>query len=145
MRVFVVAALMCAFAAQAAESRFAALDIYTETIEPLAAFQFELTERHGVMQVVGIENGDNPGFAHAPYYDRDAVQQGSADRIVVASYSLADRSVLPRGRERIATVHVRLRGAIAPEFNLKLIAATDSDGRAIDAAIRYSISTEDKQ
>jgi hypothetical protein len=85
------------------------------------------------MTVVGVENGDSAAYRDAPYYDLDAVREDRADRIVVADYSLAARNDLPVGRTRIATVHVRLIGGQAPDFDLQLIAAGNIDGRAIPA------------
>jgi hypothetical protein len=113
--------------------RFAAIGVYVESPEPLAAWQFELTESTGSMTVVGIENGDSPAFAGAPRYDLGAVDADRADRIVVADYSLAAREELPRGRTRVATVHVRLMGTQAPDFELELVTAGNADGRAIAA------------
>src|SRR5690606_4336541 len=60
-------------------TRFGFVDVYVVSREPLAAWQFELSERDGRMQVVGIEGGDNQVFADAPYYDREAVDGGAAD------------------------------------------------------------------
>lgn len=125
---------------RAASIRFAAIDVYVESATPLAAWQFELTESTGSMTVVGIENGDSNAFATAPHYDLDAVAEDRADRIVVADYSLADRSELPTGRTRIATVHVRLMGNRSPEFDLQLIAAGDADGDVIPAEANFELA-----
>ena len=118
-----------------AAPRFVALDIIIESEQPLAAWQFELVERGGNMKVVGIENGDSPAFERAPYYDRDAVAGGQAEHIVVAHYSLERDNELPTGATRVATVHVMLDGGVA-DFELKLITATTSDGRKIQAVAR---------
>jgi hypothetical protein len=117
----------------AAAVRFAAVDIYVDSTGPLAAWQFELTEATGAMAVVGVENGDSRAFPDAPHFDRAAVEQGRADRIIVADYSLASADQLPRGRTRVATVHVQLTGGRAPDFQLRLIAAGDPSGRPIAA------------
>jgi hypothetical protein len=118
--------------------RFAAIDIFIDSTEPLAAWQFELRERSGTMTVVGVENGDSAAFATAPYYDLNAVQRGAAERIVVADFSTSAGASLPVGSTRVATVHVRLTGARAPDYELRLIAAGDTEGRPIDAAIHLS-------
>ena len=73
-----------------------------EVVDPAIA------ERGGRMKVVGIESGDSPAFARAPYYDRDALHTGNAERIVVANYSLERDDQLPSGVTRVATVHVAL-------------------------------------
>lgn len=123
------------FAQQDAPGRFAVVDVYVESEEPLAAWQFELAERGGRMQVVGIEAGGSGAFMEPPYYDRDAVRAGAADRVIVADFSLREPQDLPVGRTRVARVHVRLDGAAAPDYALRLVAAGAADGRPIDAAI----------
>lgn len=119
--------------------RFATLAVYVQSAEPLAAWQFELTEASGAMTVVGIENGDSDAYAGTPHYDLEAVQQDRADRIVVADFSLADRADLPAGRTRVATVHVRLTGPQTPEFNLELITAGNAEGQAITADAEFEL------
>lgn len=131
----VAVGLVAAAPVAAQQVRFATIDVYLDTAAPLAAWQFELTEANGLMTVVGIENGQSRAFGDAPYYDLDAVNRGGADRIVVADFSLADESSLPSGTTRIATVHVELRGSVEPDYRLRLIAAGDAAGRAIEAAI----------
>ena len=119
----------------AAQTRFAVVDVYVDSAVPIAAWQFELRERHGDMQVVGVENGDSAAYTQAPYYDRTAVESGAADRIIVASFSLRPEAELPVGRARVATVHVRLSGASPPDYRLQLVAAGAADGKPIDATI----------
>jgi hypothetical protein len=123
------------FAQQTAATRFAVVDVYVDSPVPLAAWQFELRERRGEMQVVGVENGDSRAYPDAPYYDRAAVERGAADRIIVASFSLRPAGELPVGRARVATVHVRLTGDAAPDYRLQLVAAGAADGKPIDATI----------
>lgn len=119
-------------------TRFTVLEIYLETAEPLAAWQFELRESTGSMRVVGIENGDSDAFGEAPYYDLAAVSGGAADRIVVADYSLRPATELPTGRSRVATVHVQLEGTADPEYVLNLMAAGGADGEPIQASIDFN-------
>jgi hypothetical protein len=121
--------------------RFAVVDVYVQSAEPLAAWQFELTERRGLMQVVGIEGGDNPSFAEPPFYDREAVGLGVADRVIVADFSLSEPADLPMGRTRIASVHVRLAGDQSPDYELRLVAAGAADGRSINAEISLDTRT----
>ena len=115
------------------EIRFVPVEIILDSPEPVAAWQFELADRNESMKVVGVENGDSDAFARAPYYDRGAIVRGDAERIVVADYSLAEESRLPRGRIRVATVHLMIEGEA--DFELTLVTATTSDGRPIDASI----------
>jgi hypothetical protein len=120
--------------------RFAALAIFVDSSEPLAAWQFELSDATGAMTVVGVENGDSPAFAEAPHYDLAAVAGDRADRIIVADYSLAEPAALPAGRIRVATVHVRLSGNRAPVFELQLMAAGNAAGRSIAAEAVYELN-----
>ncbi len=115
-----------------AAPRFQALEIWIDADQPVAAWQFELRDANGFTTIVGVENGDSDAFGDAPYYDRDAVDSGDAERITVADYSLADN--LPSGHFRLATVHVMVDGG-EPEFELTLVTVTDRDGRRIDASI----------
>ena len=120
--------------------RFVPVEIHLDSPQPVAAWQFELRDRNGAMKVVGIERGGIPAFPDAPYYDREAVAAGGADRIIVADYTLADASRLPRGRMRLAILHLMLEGDA--DFELRLVTATRSDGQAIDASIALQIPEE---
>ena len=120
--------------------RFQAIPVILESDQPVAAWQFELTESDGRMQVVGVENGDSDAFPDAPYFDRDAIQLGTADRIIVADFSLAETADLPLGDFRLATIHVRLRGDEPGRFELRLVKAVDADGNEVDAEIRMDLS-----
>jgi hypothetical protein len=113
--------------------RFAAVDIYLDSAEPVAAWQFEFSSRDS--RIVGVENGESEAFGGTPYYDREAVQLGTADRIIVADYSLAEPNRLPSGRIRIATLHLILSSSGDPEFDLGLVTAVTHGGTAIDASI----------
>ena len=116
--------------------RFVPLAIHLDSPAAVAAWQFELKDQNGVMKVVGVENGGHAAFPRAPYYDREAVTRGDAERIVVADYSLADENMLPSGRVHLATLHLMLEGK--PDFDLRLIAATTPEGDAIDASISFA-------
>jgi hypothetical protein len=142
--VCLLAILLSPFAV-AQDVRFAAVDIYLESTEPVAAWQFELADRSGTMKVVGVEQGESPAFERVPYYDREAVRRGAADRIIVADYSLADAGELPAGRSRIATIHLMLSGAKDADFNLQLVTATTYDGETMDARISLAVRTGSKQ
>jgi hypothetical protein len=145
----IVLCAACAWQTSAAQhddsGRFAAVDVYLDSSEPVAAWQFEFSSRKGLMKVVGVENGESAAFGGTPYYDREAVQLGTADRIIVADFSLADTDLLPSGRIRIATLHLMLAGTDVPPFDLHLITAVTRDGRTIDASISLESQTESKQ
>lgn len=118
--------------------RFVPVGVYLDSPEPVAAWQFEFADRAGATKVVGIERGGHDAFPRAPYYDRDALASGTAPRIVVADYSLVAESALPRGRVRLATLHLMLEGD--PDFALRLVAATAPDGVPIAASIALADS-----
>lgn len=110
---------------------FEAVNVYIDSGDtPLAAYQFELSARDGSIRVVGVENGEHAAFARPPFYDRGAVDQGDAERVIVAAFSTADAADLPTGRTRVATVHVQ---TIAPAgtdvtYDVTLEAAADAGG-----------------
>ena len=115
---------------------FMPLAIHLDSPAAVAAWQFELKDRNGVMKVVGVENSGLAAYPRAPYFDREAIAHGGAERIVVADYSLAEESLLPVGRVHLATLHLMLEGK--PDFDLRLIAATTPEGDAIDASISFA-------
>jgi len=140
-------ALLCAAAvlstaAQPEAGTFTTVDVFVVSDTPVAAWQVELTERRGAMQIVGIERGDNPTFRDPPFYDRVALERSTTDRIVLASFSLSDAAQLPRGKVRVARVHVRATGAAQPDYEARLVAAGTADGRPIDAQLSLETQPE---
>lgn len=120
--------------AQTLNTNFAVLDVYIDSQDQnLAAWQFELTDTNKHMQVVGVENGEHSSFARVPAYDRDVIDQGNAERIIVANFSLAPSNELPRGQTRVASIHVRLDGE--PDYQLRLVNAGNAGGVSISATI----------
>ncbi len=135
-----------------ARVRFAPLHIYLDSGErPLAAFQFELvcsvpvraysprqdnaSRRHYERQVkiVGVEGGSHEAFSKTPpYYDPAALTK---DRIIIAAFST--QRDLPKGRTRIATLHLQILGDAQPQYELKLMVAADVDGKEIPAKISF--------
>ncbi|MHC5113359.1 MAG: hypothetical protein ACYTGP_02895 [Planctomycetota bacterium] len=96
----------------------------------LAAWQVEV-QALGDVRIVGIEGGEHPVYAEAPYYDPDAIQK---ERVILAAFSTAAPDALPHGRTRVATIHLAWSGAEAPRFETNLSVAADEAGKAIDAA-----------
>ena len=133
--IFALCALVVHATAGAEDVYFTALDVYLDSDEPVAAWQFELGDRAGTMKVVGVERGEAPAFTRVPYYDRAAVETGQADRVIVADYSLDGIDKLPSGHVRIATVHLMLSGD--GHYDLNLITATNYDGERTDAALSF--------
>jgi hypothetical protein len=111
--------------------RFAPVHIYLDSGDtPFAAYQFELKATSGSVKIVGVEGGQAPAFAEAPYYDPAALAN---DRIIIAAFSTG--SDLPKGRTRIATIHLQITGDVEPEYQLNLTVAADPEGHEIPAEI----------
>ena len=113
--------------------RFAPLHIYIDSGNSnLAAYQFELKAAAGQVKIVGVEGGRHEAFKEAPYYDPAALAK---DRIIIAAFSTG--SNLPKGRTRIATIHLQIIGDAEPKYELKLVVAADADGKEIPAEISF--------
>lgn len=113
--------------------RFAPLHIYIDSgNSSIAAYQFELKAAAGQIKIVGVEGGRHEAFKEAPYYDPAALAN---DRIIIAAFSTG--SNLPKGRTRIATIHLQIIGETEPQYALKLIVAGDADGKKIPAEITF--------
>jgi hypothetical protein len=113
--------------------RFSPLHIYIDSgNRSLAAYQFELKATAGQIKIVGVEGGEHQAFKEAPYYDPAALAN---DRIIIAAFNTGRE--LPKGRTRIATIHLQITGDIEPEYELKLVVAADENGKEIPAKISY--------
>jgi len=120
-------------------ARFFAVDVFVDTKEaPLAAYQLEFTVTNGIAKIVGIEGGEHPAFTEPPFYDPKAIQQ---ERVILAAFSTAAPSQLPKGKTRVATIHLQATGSTELKFEAKLQAAAGSNGKRIEAAI----NTEEKR
>jgi len=138
----ICAAAVLSTAAQPDASYFTTVDVFVVSDTPVAAWQVELTERRGAMQIVGIERGDDSTFRDPPFYDRATLERGATERIVLASFSLSDAAQLHRGKVRVARVHVRMTGTPNPDYEARLVAAGTADGRPIDAQLSLETQTE---
>lgn len=108
---------------------FRALDIYLDSKgSPLAAYQVELAITNGAAKIVGIEGGEHAAFHEPPFYDPRAMQHG---RVIAAAFSTNAAAQLPSGRTRVATIHLQVTGSAEPQYELKLEAAADPDGKRI--------------
>jgi hypothetical protein len=138
--VLVLAMVLCAGALAMASrpgqpgaggTRFEAFDVFVDAgARPLAAWQVEVKPVgvRGQVTIVGIEGGEHAAFAGAPYYDPVAMQ---SERVIVAGLSTA--ADLPRGRTRVARIHVQVEGA-EPEWAAMVQAAAGADGVKFGAA-----------
>jgi hypothetical protein len=120
----------------AAAVRFGYLDVYVDAGEkPLAAYQFELTPTAGDVLLTGLEGGEHAAFRAAPYYDEAALHQAKS-RVIVAAFNTGND--LPRGRTRVARLHLQITGPAEPAWATKLQVAASSDGKPIDAKVTVS-------
>src|SRR5207247_3897063 len=109
--------------------RFVAVDVFVDSgAQPLAAYQLTFFARRGDVKIVSIEGGEHPAFQQPPYYDPKAIQR---ERAVLAAFNTGPAGKLPTGRSRVATLHLQLNGARAPEYKVNLAAAASCDGRPI--------------
>ena len=127
----------------AADTQFLVVDVFVESAAPLAAWQVAFRDRAGRTRVVGIEAGADEAFERPPYYDREAVNGGQADRIVLANYSLAAPQALPRGRVRVARLHVMVDGAA--DFSVDLDVAATAGGQQINAIASVQVAGGQEQ
>ncbi len=113
--------------------RFAPLHIYLDSGNKLlAAYQFKLKAAAGQIKIVGVEGGQHKAFKEAPYYDPAALAN---DRIIIAAFNTGRE--LPKGRTRIATIHLQIISDAEPDYELKLTVAADADAKEIPAKITF--------
>jgi hypothetical protein len=128
-----LAVLIGAWLAQSAPTeegvRFHAVDIVIDSRnEPLAAYQLEFSVKSGGARIVGIEGGEHAAFKEAPFYDPKAIQQ---ERVIIAAFNTARADRLPKGKTRIATIHLQLHGDSRARYTVEPLAAATWDGRKI--------------
>lgn len=115
------------------EAHFHAVDIYINSGNaPLAAYQLEFTATNIVAKIAGIEGGQHPAFRNAPFYDPKAMQQ---ERVIIGAFSTESAENLPKGKTRVATIHLETFGNTQPIFQWKLQTAADSAGNKIPVTI----------
>jgi len=134
-----LAALLGASLAQPAVTnqsvRFRAVDIFIDSKEtPLAAYQLEFLVKSGDAKVVGVEGGEHPAFRDAPYYDPKAIQH---ERVIIAAFNTTSADKLPKGKTRVATIHLQVAGERNPDYAVKLEAAATLEGGKIVVETTY--------
>ena len=74
--------------------------------------------------------GESEAYRTPPVYDPKAMMH---DRVIIGAYSTAEEDSLPRGRTRVARVHVRVEGpaGFEPEFAVVLETAGTAHGARI--------------
>ena len=120
-------------AASGAKVRFQSVDLFVDSgNRPLAAYQLEFRATNGGVKIVGIEGGEHPAFVRPPVYDPRAMQ---GERVILAAFNTAREAGLPKGKTRVATVHVQVSGDAKPEYAVILTAAAAEGGGRIQAQI----------
>ena len=113
------------------EGQFDPVDIYVMSgADPLAAYQVEFVAKGSDAKIVGVEGGEHPAFADPPHYDPVALRR---ERVILAAFST--EAVLPRGRIRVATVHLQYRGKV-PQYSVKLSTAASVGGENISVEVQ---------
>ena len=108
--------------------RFEAIDVYIDSAaQPLAAYQFELLADAASVKIVGVEGGEHAAFREPPYYDPAAL---SHNRIIIAAFNTGRD--LPKGKTRIARLHVQVTGP-EQQYKTKLDVAATVEGKEIPA------------
>jgi hypothetical protein len=112
---------------------FEAIDVFVDSgTQSLAAWQLELLCLRTDVEIVGIEGGEHPAFKEPPYYDPRAMNH---NRVILGSFNTAGMEQLPKGRSRVARVHVQVKGGGDRPWNCELTTAATTDGRRIEAKI----------
>ena len=121
----------------AADLRFLSVDLFIDTKDqPLAVYQLEFSATKDLVKIVGVEGSSHEAFREAPHFDPSALQQ---ERILLAAFNTAAADKLPRGKVRIATIHLQVTGENDPVFQVKSSIIATIDGKPIEAAVTAEI------
>ena len=108
---------------------FRVVDIYVDSKgAPLAAYQLRLSITNAGVKIVGIEGGEHPAFREPPVFDPKAMQH---ERVIIAAFNTGPSDELPKGKTRVATIHVQTMGDDALQCTLKVQTAANPDGKKI--------------
>lgn len=112
---------------------FQVIDIYVNSGEErLAAYQLHVKAGVGV-SIVGIEGGEHLAFRKPPYYDPKAMQR---NEVKLAAFSTLAKSKLPKGKVRVATLHVFSKQGFA-EFSVLSRAIGNESGSRFAPSITF--------
>lgn len=115
------------------QTRFEAVYVYVDSgADELAAYQLLVRATKGDVKIVGIEGGEHEAFRLPPFYDAKAIQQ---ERVILAAFSLKPGDDLPKGKVRVATIHIQVTGDTEPKFETKLQAAVNHAGKKISPSV----------
>jgi len=108
---------------------FRVVDIYVDSKgAPLAAYQLRFSMTNTNVKIVGIEGGDHPAFREPPLYDPRAIQH---ERVIIAAFNTGPSDELPKGKTRVATIHLEAMGDDALQCTLKVQTAANPGGKKI--------------
>ena len=122
-------------AAPAAGPRFAYLDVYVDATTPLAAYQIEVSPEKGRFVITGVEGGEHELFAQPPYYDRNVIDRGKSDHVIIGAFTTAEAKKLPRGKTRVARLHLFIEDGAAVTYAAKIQTAGTYAGKPIKAKV----------
>ena len=112
---------------------FRAVDVFVDSKDqPLAAYQVQVAFFGPDTKISGIEGGGHSAFRKPPLYDPKAIQN---ERVIIAAYNTGIEEELPKGKVRVATIHLHIIGSKTPELTFKLVAAGTVDGEKITPTV----------
>ncbi|MBN2319236.1 MAG: hypothetical protein JXR49_09175 [Acidobacteria bacterium] len=120
--------------------RFLSVDLWVDSGEALAAYQVEITYDRNSIRIVGLEGGQVEAYRDAPYYDQKGFESG---RIILAAFTTGTDA--PKGRTRVAIIHVAVEGNIRPELTCRLMAAAKPGGRRISPKVDLIPALQEKR
>ena len=136
--IFMIALGNTLAAAADANAEFRTVDVFIDSKgAPLGAYQLEWRVAAGQAKIVGIEGGEHPAFKEPPFYDPKAMQH---ERAILAGFKVAESAKLPKGRMRIATIHLQVADGKPCKYSIQRAAGVDHDGERIS----IEASTEER-
>ncbi len=120
--------------------RFEAIDVFIDSgDQPLAAWQLELSCHTKDVEIVGIEGGEHPAFKEPPFYDPRAMNN---NRVILGAFSTDSDEQHPRGRSRVARVHLQVTGPGERLWHTEFTTAASSDGRKMQGELSIAKAQE---
>lgn len=111
---------------------FRAFDVFVDSKDKaLAAYQVDLSFSGANAKIVGIEGGEPAAFKEPPIYDPKAIQH---ERVIIAAFNTVPADKLPKGRTRVATLHVQITGEEPQRCEVYSTTAATADGKKIAIA-----------
>ena len=113
--------------------RFVVADVFLDSgAAALAAYQLDIAITNVPAKIVGIEGGEHPAFRQPPYYDPEAIQR---ERVILAAYNTAPAADLPKGKTRVASLHLQVSGTAQARFSAEAKVAAGADGKPVPCTI----------